>query len=48
MPVTKAIVSHDQKGHVTHFDCLDVRNILVTLTVGMALCDVNISANGMT
>ena len=44
-----AAVSHDQKSHVApHFDYLDARNIVVLLTMLMALYDASISGNGMT
>ena len=47
MPMAVAIESHGQNSHVaTHFDCLDIRNLVVPLTMLMASCDVNISDNG--
>ena len=37
------------KSPVTpHFDCLDVRNVVVSLTMLMGSCDANTSAKGMT
>ena len=49
MPMPVAIVSWGKKSHVTsNFDCLDLRNVMETLRMLTALCDVNTSANGMT
>ena len=48
MQMAMEIVSHDQKCHITPlFDCLDVRNVVVPLTVLVASCDANMSANVM-
>ena len=48
IPMAMAIVSNDKKCHVApHFDCLNVRNVVVPLTMLMALSDANISAIGM-
>ena len=42
-------VSQDKKSHVTsNFDCLDLRNVTVTLRMLTASCDANTNANGMT
>ena len=47
MPV--AIVSHDQKSHVTsNFNSFDQKNVMVTLRLLITSCDANTSANGMT
>ena len=49
MPMAMAIVSHDQKSHIAaHFDCFDITNAVVPLTLLMVSCHVSISANGLT
>ena len=49
MSMVMANVSYAQKCYVTpHFDYLDVRNVVIPLTMLMASCDASISANGMT
>ena len=40
---------HDHKGHlVCHFDHLDIRNVMVLLTMPSASCDADAGANGVT
>ena len=42
----KQMVSHEGKGHVTpHFDCLDLRNAMVPLTIPLASHDLNACAS---
>ena len=36
MPVAMAVVSQNQKRNVPHFDCLDIRNVVVPLTMLVA------------
>ena len=49
MPMSTEILFHDEKSHVApHFDCFDVRNIVVPLMVLMPSHDANISPNDMT
>ena len=48
MAMSVAIVSRDQKRHVaSNFDHLDLRNVMVTLRMLIAICDANTSANGI-
>ena len=40
------IISHDHKSHfIIYFDWLDIRNVLVLLTMLLALCDANAGIN---
>ena len=37
-PMQEPITSHDGRSHVApHFDCFDIRNLMVTLTILLAL-----------
>ena len=47
MPVAMAIVSPDQNDVSLQFDCLDLRNVMVSLTILMASYNANISAKCM-
>ena len=42
------MVSHDPNHNVVpHFNCLDLRNAVVSLTTLLVSCDTNTSANGV-
>ena len=40
--------SHDQIGHALYFNCLCLRNAMVSLTTMSASCDTDTTANGVT
>ena len=43
------MTSTDQKSHVSsHFNYLDIRNVMASLTMPSASCDKNVGDNGFT